>query len=66
MNRRGWTADVDDDVVGAQAHRLMFLLGGRWLGGRGAGRVDRCGAQEIGVECEFVSAVATAAFLGGR
>jgi hypothetical protein len=56
VDGRGWAADVDAVVVGAQAHYLVFLLGGR-----GTGHVERCGAQEARVECEVVSAVATAA-----
>jgi hypothetical protein len=59
---RGWAGDVNDDVEGAQAHGLVLGL----LAGRGTGRVESCGAQEIRVECKLVSAIATAALLGGR
>jgi hypothetical protein len=49
----------DDDVVGTQAHRLVFLLGGAGLVASSAAACRKLGS----IKCEVVSAVATAALL---
>jgi hypothetical protein len=65
-----WTGETGWRRYGGVERRRRIADGRGWAGddddGRGAGGVEPYYAQEVWVEGEFVSAVETAALLGGR